>query len=34
VRDYRVNHSAFELRRVERLPLKPSGKVDYDRLVI
>jgi long-chain acyl-CoA synthetase len=33
-REYRVNHSAFELRRVERLPLKPSGKVDYDRLVI
>lgn len=31
---WRVNHSAFEIRRVAALPLKPSGKVDYDRLVV
>lgn len=33
-REYRVNHSAFEVRGLPALPLKPSGKVDYDRLVV
>lgn len=33
-RAWRIDHSAFEIRRVAALPLKPSGKVDYDRLVI
>jgi acyl-CoA synthetase (AMP-forming)/AMP-acid ligase II len=29
---YKLNWNAFEFRRVSALPLKPSGKVDYDRL--
>jgi len=29
---YQINHAAFELRKIEALPLTGNGKIDYDKL--
>jgi acyl-CoA synthetase (AMP-forming)/AMP-acid ligase II len=33
-RNFKLHPSAFELRRIEALPLKASGKIDYERLPV